>query len=144
MARKHPLGSFPFPASLATNEESTKEPSLEEGGTLRYNFKKRFWFVVTIFQYVTTWICSAVIISPRFLVTAAHCKTKEDVFRVSLGVFHLSKELDYKKLDLPSVQTFGVIKKDFVIHDDYGWIRRDGKSTVINDIGLIKIPRDAD
>ena len=40
MARKHPLGSFPFPASLATSEENTKEPSLEEGGTLRYNLKK--------------------------------------------------------------------------------------------------------
>ena len=66
------------------------------------------------------------------------------MFRVALGVFHLSKKLDYKKLDLPTVQTFRVNKKDFVIHEDYGWIRRDGKSTVINDIGLIKIPRDAE
>ena len=60
------------------------------------------------------------------------------MFRVALGVFHLNTNLDYKKLDLPTVQTFRVNKEDFVIHDEYTDVY-----AAINDIGLIKLPRDA-
>lgn len=54
-------------------------------------------------------------------------------------MFHLNKNLDYDKLDLPTVQTFRVNKEDFVIHDEYTDVY-----AAINDIGLIKLPRDAE
>merc|ERR1711862_19737 len=89
------------------------------------------------------WICSAVIISPRFLVTAAHCKKKDlSEFRVALGVFHLSTNLIYPA-SLPEVQIFNVNEKDFVIHRDYVRERRNRRFVVKNDIGLMKLPKDA-
>merc|ERR1711982_252647 len=92
---------------------------------------------------VNKWICSAVIISPRFLVTAAHCKKKElSQFRVALGVFHLSTNPIYPA-SLPEVQIFCVNEEDFVIHRDYVRERRNGRLAVKNDIGLMKLPKDA-
>ena len=83
------------------------------------------------------------IISPRFLVTAAHCKKKNLAkFRVALGVLHLSTSLDYKR-GLPAVQKFEVNDWNFVVHKDYEKYRQDGRYTVVNDIGLIKLPRAA-
>jgi len=95
---------------------------------------------------VNKWICSAVIISPRFLVTAAHCKKlPEDVsqFRVALGVFHLSTNLIYPA-SLPQPQIFYVNQEDFVIHRDYVRERRNGRIAVKNDIGLMKLPREVE
>ena len=84
------------------------------------------------------------VISPRFLVTAAHCKKKNLAkFRVALGVLHLSTSLDYKGNQLPAVQKFEVNDWNFVIHKDYERYRQDGRLGVINDIGLIKLPRAA-
>ena len=83
------------------------------------------------------------LISPRFLVTAAHCKKKNLAkFRVALGVLHLSTSLDYKR-GLPAVQKFEVNDWNFVVHKDYEKYRQDGRYTVVNDIGLIKLPRAA-
>ena len=80
------------------------------------------------------------LISPRFLVTAAHCKKKNLAeFRVALGVLHLSTTLDYKRR-LPAVQKFEVNERDFVVHKDYERYRQDGRYTIVNDIGLIKLP----
>ena len=82
------------------------------------------------------------IISPRFLVTAAHCKKKNRAeYRVALGVLHLDRKLDYKLL--PDVQKFNVDMKDFVTHEDYSRFRREGRLAVVNDIGLIKLPKAA-
>ena len=82
------------------------------------------------------------IISPRFLITAAHCKKKNrDKYRVALGVLHLDRKLDYKWL--PDVQKFDVDEKDFVIHEDYSRFRKEGRLAVVNDIGLIKLPKAA-
>ena len=63
-------------------------------------------------------------------------------FRVALGVLHLSTNLDYKRR-LPAVQKFEVNERDFVVHKDYSRNKRDGRLAVINDIGLIKLPRAA-
>ena len=83
------------------------------------------------------------LISPRFLVTAAHCKDKTlTEYIVALGVLHLSTNLDYKRR-LPAVQKFEVNERDFAVHKDYEIYRQDGRYTVINDIGLIKLPRAA-
>jgi len=92
---------------------------------------------------VNKWICSAVIISPRFLLTAAHCKKKDlSQFRVALGVLHLSTNLIYPA-SLPEVQIFFVNEEDFVIHRDYARERRNGRFVVKNDIGLMKLPKEA-
>ena len=83
------------------------------------------------------------LISPRFLVTAAHCKKKNLAeFRVALGVLHLTTTLDYKRR-LPVVQNFEVNEGDFVAHKDFERYRQDGRLIVVNDIGLIKLPRAA-
>ena len=87
------------------------------------------------------------LISPRFLVTAAHCKTKElTKYIVALGVLHLSPFVDKKRL-LPDVQKFEVNDWDFVVHKDYERYRQDTgdtrRLTIVNDIGLIKLPRAA-
>merc|ERR1719341_1066803 len=77
-----------------------------------------------VFKDVNRWICSAVLISPRFLVTAAHCKKKElSEYRVALGVLHLSTNLNYPK-NLPEVQIFYVNESNFVTHRDYARERR--------------------
>ena len=84
------------------------------------------------------------IISPRFLVTAAHCKKRDrPTYRVALGVLHLSTDLKHNNNGLPSVQKFDVNMKDFVIHEDYSRFRREGRLAVVNDIGLIKLPKAA-
>ena len=87
------------------------------------------------------------LISPRFLVTAAICKKKNQAkFRVALGVLHLSSFVDKKRL-LPDVQKFEVNDWDFVVHKDYERYRQDTgdtrRLTIVNDIGLIKLPRAA-
>ena len=89
------------------------------------------------------WICSAVIISPRFLVTAAHCKNQSlSQYRVALGVLHLSTNLKHPE-SLPKVQIFYVNEEDFVIHRDYARERIGGRLAIKNDIGLIKLPIEA-
>ena len=60
---------------------------------------------------------------------------------MALGVLHLDRKLDYKLL--PDVQKFNVDMKDFVIHEDYSRFRREGRLAVVNDIGLIKLPKAA-
>ena len=86
-------------------------------------------------------MCSGVIISPRFLVTAAHCKKKTlSEFRVALGVLHLFTHFKYDS-SLPEVQKFTVNEEDFVVHNDYARVLR-GRHSVKNDIGLMKLPRE--
>ena len=83
------------------------------------------------------------LISPQFLVTAAHCKKKNLAkFRVALGVLHLGIDLENPK-GLPAVQKFEVNDWDFVAHRDYEIYRQDGRRVIVNDIGLIKLPRAA-
>jgi len=121
-------GEFPFSGLIGYQKNVYK-------GTLSNGRK--------IFEDVDTWICSAVIISPRFLVTAAHCKKKNlSQFRVALGVLHLSTKFEYKD-SLPQVQIFEVNDEDFVIHRDYVRELKDGRLAVKNDIGLMKLPKEA-
>ena len=86
------------------------------------------------------------LISPRFLVTAAHCKEQMKglaKYRVALGVLHLSTTLKNMRSRLPAVQKFEVNERDFVVHKDYERYRQDGRYTIVNDIGLIKLPQAA-
>ena len=82
------------------------------------------------------------LISPRFLVTAAHCK-KKSLAEFRVGVLHLSTTLKNMRSRLPAVQKFEVNERDFVVHKDYSRNKRNGRLAVINDIGLIKLPRAA-
>ena len=61
-------------------------------------------------------------------------------FRVALGVLHLSTTLKNMRSRLPAVQKFEVNERDFVVHKDYERYRQDGRYTIVNDIGLIKLP----
>ena len=51
--------------------------------------------------------------------------------------------LFFYKDRLPAVQKFDVDMKDFVIHKDYSRVKREGRLGVVNDIGLIKLPKAA-
>ena len=57
-------------------------------------------------------------------------------------MLHLSTKFEYKD-SLPQVQIFEVNDEDFVIHRDYVRELKDGRLAVKNDIGLMKLPKEA-
>ena len=63
---------------------------------------------------------------------------------MALGVLYLSTNLNYPD-SLPEVQILKVNEEDFVIHEDYtnGRNSGSGRYAVKNDIGLVKLPREA-
>merc|ERR1711971_300518 len=120
-------GEFPFSGLIGYEKKDVYRGTLASG---------------RIIEDIDIWICSAVIISPRFLVTAAHCKKKTlSEFRVALGVHHLITNFKYSG-SLPEVQKFIVNEEDFVVHNDYARGLRGGRLAVKNDIGLMKLPRE--
>ena len=79
------------------------------------------------------------------MLTAAHCKTEDDVIKVRIGVHELPGYGDKSDDFLPDVQNFDIKPENFVIHEDYiQYTNEDKKLIVNNDIALIKLPRPAE
>ena len=78
------------------------------------------------------------------MLSAAHCKTEEKILKLRLGVHELA---GYAADDESQYQNFDISSRNFVTHEDYEnkeATSRGGKPTIMNDIALIKLPRDAE
>jgi len=117
------IGEFPFTALIRTDRPAPK-----------YNHR---------------WSCGGNIINTRYVLTAAHCYSEsEPINLVRLGEWDVAAEGQPDCFDrscLPPVQDFVVSLADFTVHPDYTQ-ERQGKRlvNVLNDIGLIRLPRAAE
>ena len=100
-----------------------------------------------IYKDEDNWFCSGVLLNNRFVLTAAHCKTDDETFKLRIGVHTLSKKLlgavDTNSADLPDLQDFYIKPENFVIHEFYNQTKENRKTVISNDIALIKLPRPA-
>jgi len=116
------LGEFPFTALLRTKGRSKSDSD--------------------------KFTCGGNLINTRYVLTAAHCYSEARPLNlVRLGEYRFIHETE-GELDcvddkcLPPVQDFVVSNDDFTIHQDYE--HNIIKKTVTNDIGLIRLPREAE
>ena len=119
------VGEFPFSVLIGKNEK--KFVGRLPGGKKIYKDKE-------------VWKCSGVLLNNQFVLTAGHCKTDDDIFKLRVGVHKLSKQLlgadSTNSENLPEFQNFDVKPENFVIHEDFipGVHPK-------NDIALVKLPR---
>ena len=93
-----------------------------------------------IYKDKEVWKCSGVLLNNQFVLTAGHCKTDDDIFKLRVGVHKLSKQLlgadSTNSENLPEFQNFDVKPENFVIHENF-----QNMTHSKNDIALIKLPR---
>ena len=94
-----------------------------------------------IYNEKENWVCSGVLLNRWFILTAAHCKDiAVPKFNVRLGVHNIEGEKNSKSL--PYVQNFEISSENFVIHEGFSQMEKNVENAN-NDIGLIKLPRQA-
>lgn len=79
------------------------------------------------------------------MLTAAHCKTEDKILQLRLGVHELAGYGADDQND--QYQDFDISSRNFVTHEDYENEEpssRGEKPTIMNDVALIKLPRDAE
>ena len=84
----------------------------------------------------------------QFVLTAAHCKSEDDIIKLRLGIWKLEKLVLGSNIsnptNLPAIQNFDIKPENFVIHEEYIKERNAPRKLVLkNDIALIKLPRKA-
>jgi len=100
-----------------------------------------------VYKDQENWFCSGVLLNNQFVLTAGHCKTKDETFKLRIGVHTLSKQIlgaeQKNSDDLPDLQDFDIKSENFVTHEYYNQTRENRNTVITNDIALVKLPRPA-
>jgi len=91
-----------------------------------------------------TWVCAGTLINKWHVLTAAHCiKAKNEITKLALGEWRVLGYGGAQPKEFPKVQYFDIDASLTTVHEGYNTVYENDQKNVVNDIALIRLPRQA-